>query len=1099
LGGKPGRIRLALLGALAALLAVLGLASSAQASFPGVNGKIVFERPGTGIWALNPDGTQLPLTTDTSDGDPAVAPDGVTLAFQRDVNSRRNEVWVREADGSEHTISNTENVQSDTSHSPVFSPDGETVAYWKGGIVLSNRDGTGQRRLFTTRADGIQKGGSDPTFSPDGSKIAYAIVRGGLGAPGGPTNTDIWVIDSNDVEGSTLLGSTQRQLTEDLAADDMPSFSPDGSKIVFRSLRDQDSGTYEIYVMNADGSDERRLTTSTASDGSPVFSPDGTKIVFQSTRDYPLPQVSDTFVMNADGSGIPMNVAKATKLPDWGRVPGSSAPPPTASIGNATVTEGDSGQVDATFTVSLSAAPSSQATVAFSTANDSATAPGDYDSQSGTVSFAAGETSKTVTVKVNGDAIDEPDERFFVNLSSPTNVTIGDGQGAGTITDNDDPPAVSVGDASVSEGDSGQVDETFTVSLSAPSGRQVTASFATADDSALAPGDYDATSGTVTFLPGETSKTVTVKVNGDTIDELDERFFVNLSSPTNATIGDGQGVGTIVDNDPSGGVPAVSIGDATVTEGTGGQVDATFTVSLSAASASEVRVDFVTANDSAVAPGDYDAKTGTVTFGPGATSRTVTVQVNGDTLDEPDERFFVNLSNPQGATIGDGQGAGTIVDDDGPPAVSIGDASVSEGDAGQVVETFTVSLSAPSGRQVTASFATADDSALAPGDYEATTGTVTLLPGETSKTVTVKVNGDTIDEPDERFFVNLSSPTNATIGDGQGVGTIVDNDAEPALLVDDVAVGEGNAGEVDANVTLSLSRASSRVVSVDVQSQDDTAVASGDYTAKGGTVTFAPGETSKSVTFKVNGDTIDEPDERFLVNLSNPQNATAPDPQGAVTIRDDDEPAPPALAPTGAAPAEAAPVGARPLGAVPAPAGPVGAGAVDAPVPPVDRCLEPGGVGPPRVALARPGVGRARQRELFGGALLSTRGGIDRYCISGARTLRIGYPTAALTRGLPRSEQRRIRGRAVLVLTNSDRYGVGGIKPGSRVAALRRSLSRERAYRSGASLWYLAPAPRGQRYAFRTRAGRVLEVGLADRRLTGTPRQVSRLLGSWRL
>ena len=169
------------------------------------------------------------------------------------------------------------------------------------------------------------------------------------------------------------------------------------------------------------------------------------------------------------------------------------------------------------------------------------------------------------------------------------------------------------------------------------------------------------------------------------------------TSPTNATIGDGLGLGTITDDDP---LPTLSVNDVTVTEGDTGTVNAVFTVTLAQASGLGVSVDYATANNTAIAPADYTAASGTLTFAAGETTKTVTVLVNGDTLDEANETFFVNLSNPSNATIADGQGVGTITDDDAPSTLTINDVSVIEGDTGTTVATFTVSLSPVSVRFV---------------------------------------------------------------------------------------------------------------------------------------------------------------------------------------------------------------------------------------------------------------------------------------------------------------------------------------------------------------------------------------------------------------
>ncbi|GIK39828.1 MAG: hypothetical protein BroJett011_36610 [Chloroflexota bacterium] len=558
---------------------------------------------------------------------------------------------------------------------------------------------------------------------------------------------------------------------------------------------------------------------------------------------------------------------------------------PTLSINDVTVTEGDTGTINAVFTVSLSAASAQTVTVNFASADNTATASADYTATGGTLTFAPGITSQPVTVIVQGDILDELDETFFINLSGAANATIADNQGLGTITDDDAIPTLSINDITVTEGNAGTVNAVFTVSLSAASGQTVTVNFTTTDNTATAPADYTATGGTLTFAPGVTSQPVTVIVQGDTLDELDETFFVNLSGAANATIADNQGLGTITDDDAT---PTLSINDVTVTEGNAGTVNAAFTVSLSGASGQTVTVNFATADNTATAPADYTSTSGTLTFAPGVTSQPVTVIVQGDILDELDETFFVNLSGATNATIADGQGLGTITDDDATPTLSINDVTVTEGDTGTINAVFNVSLSAASGQTVTVNFATADNTATAPADYTSTGGTLTFAPGITSQPVTVIVQGDILDELDETFFVNLSGAVNATIADGQGLGTITDDDAIPTLSINDITVTEGNAGTVNAVFTVSLSGASGQTVTVNFATANNTATAPADYTSTGGTLTFAPGVTSQPVTIAVQGDTLDEPDETFFVNLSGAANAVISDGQGVGTIIDDD-------------------------------------------------------------------------------------------------------------------------------------------------------------------------------------------------------------------
>jgi ribosomal protein L35AE/L33A len=562
---------------------------------------------------------------------------------------------------------------------------------------------------------------------------------------------------------------------------------------------------------------------------------------------------------------------------------------PSLSINDVTVTEGNAGTVSAVFTVTLSAAATSQVTVVFATGNATATGGQDFVSQNGTLTFAPGTTTQSVTVAVNGDVVDESNETYQVNLTSPSGATISDAQGIGTIIDDDATPTLNVANVTVTEGNSGTVNAVFNVTLSAASGQQVTVQFATANGSAVAPGDFANNSGTLTFAPGTTTQSVTVAVNGDTTSEANETFTLNLSNPVNAVLATGTATGTITDDDTS---RSLSINDVTVTEGNLGSVNAVFTVTLGGpAPAGNVTVQFATANSTATAGTDFTAANGTLTFDASNTTRTITVAVTGDTLDEANETFQVNLSNASaGVSLADGQGIGTITDDDGAPTISIADVSQFEGNSGTTNFVFNVSLSNSSGQQVTVNFATANGTATAGQDYTANTGTVTFAAGTTTRTVTVTVTGDTTVEANETFNVNLSNPVNATIADTQAVGTITNDDGTPTLAINDVTVTEGNSGTVNAVFTVTLGGgAASQPVTVVFNTSNNTATAGQDYTVASGTLTFNPGTTTQQVTVAVTGDTQNEVNETFNVTLSNPTGgATLADSQGVGTITNDD-------------------------------------------------------------------------------------------------------------------------------------------------------------------------------------------------------------------
>lgn len=222
------------------------------------------------------------------------------------------------------------------------------------------------------------------------------------------------------------------------------------------------------------------------------------------------------------------------------------------------------------------------------------------------------------------------------------------------------PPSFSVNDVSVTEGGS----LSFIVTRSGSSTASFSIAYATANGSAAAGSDYTASSGTLSFLTGETSKSVSVSTINDTAIEGNENLVLNLSAPSaGSTIGDGQGVGTIIDNDSAAPPPGISIGNAIGMEGMGATIS--FGVTFSAAYSSTVTVNYATADGTATAAGDYFASSGTLTFAPGETSKSITISLRNNLLMEGSESFYVNLSGATGgATITDAQGLGAIGDDD---------------------------------------------------------------------------------------------------------------------------------------------------------------------------------------------------------------------------------------------------------------------------------------------------------------------------------------------------------------------------------------------------------------------------------------------------
>ena len=563
---------------------------------------------------------------------------------------------------------------------------------------------------------------------------------------------------------------------------------------------------------------------------------------------------------------------------------------PSLVVNDVTLAEGNSGTTYANFTVTLSQSSTSTVTVSYATANGTATSGSDYGSTTGTLTFTAGQTSKTVSVPIYGDTTVESNETFYLNLSGATNATIADNQGLGTITNDDSAsnPTISISSATVTEGNTGYTPATFTITLSQSSTQTVTVNYSTTASSATGNVDYVATNGTLTFSPGQTSKTVTVSVIGDTAVESTEYFYLDLSSPVNATFSNWYGLGTILNDDVAG--PSLVVNDVTVTEGNSGTTYANFTVSLSGTAGSAVTVNYATADGTATAGSDYGTTSGTLTIPAGQTSGTVSVPVYGDAVVEGNESFYLNLSGATNANLTDNQGVGTINNDDSYPNLTITAPTVTEGNSGTTPAVFTLTLSQASGQSVSLTYSTTAGTAASGVDYTGVSGSVVFAPGETTKTVTVNVLGDVIDEANETFTLTLANVTNVNAILGSGQATITDDDTA-TIAVNDVTVTEGNTGTTPAVFTITLSTPSSWTVSVGVGTAGNTATSGTDfYAVGGGGINFAPGETTKTVTVSVIGDTVAEPDETFFLNLTNPTNAAIADAQGVGTILDDEPP-----------------------------------------------------------------------------------------------------------------------------------------------------------------------------------------------------------------
>ncbi|AVH71327.1 Calx-beta domain-containing protein [Nostoc sp. 'Lobaria pulmonaria (5183) cyanobiont'] len=629
-----------------------------------------------------------------------------------------------------------------------------------------------------------------------------------------------------------------------------------------------------------------------------------TKLITFTINPDDLPENAETVVLNFGTlTGANLGTITETTL----NIAANDSIQYAISTPTSTLIEGNSGTQAVSFTVTRTGGIGVASTVNYAF-NGAAIFGSDYNNiqvtggetaASGTLSFAVGETTKTITADVLGDNTFELNEDITVILSNPNlttapaNSTITNSLATVNIINDDSQPTISISDVSVTENNTGTTtNANFTISLSNPSYQQVTVNYNTSNGTAqVADSDYNSASGTITFNPGETSKTLSIGVVGDNKFETDEIFSVNLLGATNAAIADSLGVATIINDDNQ---PTISISDVSVVEGnTGTTTNANFTISLSNPSYQQVTVNYNTSDGTAqVADSDYNSALGAITFNPGETSKTLSIGVIGDNKAETNETFSVNLLGATNSTILDSLGVGTIIDDDSQPTISISDVSVTENNTGTTTNAnFTISLSNPSYQQVTVNYNTSDATAqVADSDYNSALGTITFNPGETSKTLSIGVIGDNQTETDETFSVNLSAATNGTIADSLGLATIINDDNQPTISISDVSVTEGNtATTTNANFTISLSNPSYQQVTVNYNTSDGTAqVADSDYNFTQGTITFNPGETSKTLSIGVVGDNKFETDETFSVNLSAAINGTIADGLGIATIINDD-------------------------------------------------------------------------------------------------------------------------------------------------------------------------------------------------------------------
>ncbi len=573
---------------------------------------------------------------------------------------------------------------------------------------------------------------------------------------------------------------------------------------------------------------------------------------------------------------------------------------PAVTFSEPVITEGNAGTKQAVFKVKVEP-HTSTVKIRYYTADGTAKGGEDYapislDSQ--TLTFAPGETDKSIVVTVKGDTKVEADEVFFLNIFDiidGSTYDFGPLQKECVILNDDQQAPKLAFDAATFNATESAGSATVTVKRTGSTASAVSVHYATAKGTAHPGDDYQTASGTLSFAAGQTTATFTVQITNDQLDEPDETVKLTLSSPAGGALLGTPATATlsVTDDDAA---PAITIGDASVTETDAPSSKAiAFAVALSAPSGQPVLVTYSTADGTAkVGDGDYVvAASQTLTFSPGQTLKNINVTTKGDNFVEPDETFFVKLSQAVGATLADPQGKGTIKNDDSAGQLQFSKASL---DAGEGTGTVTLIVTRTGGDSgaVSVKYATGNLDAKAGKDYSATSGTLSFADGETSRTVTIAITDDVADElAVEHFMVKLYNPAGGVTLGGTTAATIgiKDDDAAPPtpsvqLEKINYTVAEG-AGRLDLKVTRTGDASSAFAVAY--KTTDGNAQQKGDYNIALGTLKFAAGVNSKTISIFITDDAHVEGGETFTLTLSDPSGATLGSNSAAiVTIEDND-------------------------------------------------------------------------------------------------------------------------------------------------------------------------------------------------------------------
>lgn len=725
----------------------------------------------------------------------------------------------------------------------------------------------------------------------------------------------------SNVKGAVLAGGVDRLSATGLILD---SSSGDQNRSVFvtdSELIEGDSGTqmmaFSVKLSQAANQDlvfDYQTVDNTAVAGQDYTATSGTltMVAGQTEATIYVPVLGDTTVEQDETFSLVLTPRAESKalltssgagLAGVGRIMDDDSGDgllPVLSIQSTSKIEHDSATKNAYFKVTLSKPAANDVTFSYTTRPGTAISDVDYSQLVRTVTISAGNTTGYFIVHPLGDTdVAEPDEWYYLDLYNVNGAVLAGGTNqlevVGGILDADGGDvnrSVFVANREIQEGDSGLQHMPITVYLSEAAPEALTFQYQTVDGTAVAGQDYLGTSGTLTFLPGQTEATVFVSIGGDTTVEANESFSLVL---TPQGIPDGllttnpgglAGVVTIRDDDSGNGtLPILSIHDAFQPEQSTTLYKITFPVTLSEPAATDVTFTYITRPGTALADVDYRQVTGQVTIPAGSTQTTIALDPLGDfDSAEPDEWFTMELINVSGAVFAgnaDRESAlGLILDQDGGEnrSLFVSDAAVLEGDSGPRQMAFKVKLSEPAAESIVFDYQTVDNTAVAGQDYTATGGTLTLLPGQTEAAILVPILGDTTAEPDETFSVVLTpheaskSLLTTSAAGLAGLGRIMDDDAGdgalPVVSIRDAGRVEQFSPNYHLYFEVTLSEPTDNDVSLFFMTAGGTATSGTDFTDRIWSAAIPAGQTTIDVSIDPLKDTNStEPDEWFYLQL----------------------------------------------------------------------------------------------------------------------------------------------------------------------------------------------------------------------------------------